>query len=241
MNIALVLAGGTGTRLGADTPKQYLKVKDKMIISYCLETFGKSEHIDGVCIVADLMWQEELKALIESYNDECLTQKTGNYIARKFRGFSAPGANRQLYIYNGLTDILKFAKEDSAILIHDAARPMLSGELIERCFTSYEGHDGVMPVLPMKDTVYMSEDGKVVSKLLKRENIFAGQSPELFNLGKYYKACEALLPDRIMTINGSTEPAILAGMDIAIVDGDEKNFKITTKADLERFERCVTE
>lgn len=238
MNIALVLAGGTGTRLGADMPKQYLKVKDKMIISYCLETFFSSKLIDAVCVVADPMWQEEI--IDEIDNLACKQEKDASP-TNKFRGFSLPGANRQLSIHNGLTDILKFAGDDSAVIIHDAARPLLSHELIEACFKAYEGHDGAMPVLPMKDTVYMSEDGKVVSKLLKRENIYAGQSPEVFNLGKYYEATGALLPEKILSINGSTEPAIMAGLDIAIVDGDEMNFKITTKADLDRFERMVTE
>lgn len=251
MNIALVLAGGTGTRLGADTPKQYLRVKDKMIISYCLETFFESELIDAICIVADPMWQEdvlaEMKNMQNAYKnvgtENCSNGKEVNSEEgiNKFMGFSLPGVNRQLSIYNGLTDILKFAGEDSKVLIHDAARPLLSHELIVRCFVACERHEGVMPVLPMKDTVYMSEDGKVVSKLLRRESVFAGQSPEIFNLGRYYEATKALLPEKILSIKGSTEPAIMAGMDIAIVDGDEMNFKITTKADMDRFERMVTE
>lgn len=98
-----------------------------------------------------------------------------------------------------------------------------------------KGHDGAMPVLPMKDTVYLSEDGVSVSELLNRSRLFAGQAPELFDLEKYYTANMALLPDRILSINGSTEPAVMAGMDIAMVAGDEGNYKITTAADLERF------
>lgn len=227
MNIALVLAGGTGSRLGADTPKQYLEVDNRMIISYCLETFLVSEYIDKIQIVADRNWHE-----VVGKEMDALEGTTGK---NKFCGFSEPGANRQLSIYNGLRDILEYADTEDKVMVHDGARPLLSETLIEKCFIAGEGHDGVMPVLPMKDTVYMSEDGKVVSKLLKRENIFAGQSPEVFVLGKYYDACEMLLPDRIMSINGSTEPAIMAGMDIAMVDGDENNFKITTTVDLEKF------
>lgn len=227
MNIALVLAGGTGSRLGADTPKQYLEVDNRMIISYCLETFLVSDYIDKIQVVADRNWHE-----IVGKEMDALESATGK---NKFFGFSDPGANRQLSIYNGLRDILEYADTEDKVMVHDGARPLLSETLIEKCFIAGEGHDGVMPVLPMKDTVYMSEDGKVVSKLLRRENIFAGQSPEVFVLGKYYDACEMLLPDRIMYINGSTEPAIMAGMDIAMVDGDENNFKITTTVDLEKF------
>lgn len=225
MNIALLLSGGTGTRLGAEIPKQYLKAKDKMIITYCLETLFASAKIDIVWVVADSNWQDDI----------ILELKKFGLKHSRLKGFSLPGANRQMSIYNGLTDVMKLAPEGSAVMIHDAARPLLTEELINRCFDSIGCHDGVMPVLPMKDTVYMSSDGKSVSELLDRQSIFAGQAPEVFDLYRYYQACYELLPDKIMMINGSTEPAILAGMNIAMVPGDEGNFKITTKEDLNRF------
>ena len=80
------------------------------------------------------------------------------------------------------------------------------------------------------------EEGKKIDALLNRSQIFAGQAPEVFRLGRYYEANQVLLPEKILTINGSTEPAILAGMDVVMIPGDEGNFKITTKADLERFQ-----
>jgi 2-C-methyl-D-erythritol 4-phosphate cytidylyltransferase len=122
------------------------------------------------------------------------------------------------------------------ILIHDAARPLLTRKLISDCFAALPGHDGVMPVLPMKDTVYVSNDGKTVDRLLDRSTIYAGQAPELYRLKPYYEACVALLPQEILSINGSTEPAIRAGLDVAMIPGDEGNYKITTKNDLEKFE-----
>ena len=87
----------------------------------------------------------------------------------------------------------------------------------------------------MKDTVYFSEEGKTIDALINRSKIYAGQAPEAFQLGKYYKATVELLPVEIFNINGSTEVAIKAGMDVVMIPGDERNFKITTKADLERF------
>lgn len=220
MNIALILAGGTGTRLGADIPKQYIKVNGKMIIDYCLETIELSSDIDEVWIVADEMWQQNIKKI------------------NKFRGYACPGRNRQLSIYNGLKAIegsLTGEEKEVNVLIHDAARPFLTEKLISECVKAVEGHDGVLPVLPMKDTVYYSEDGNVVSSLINRDKVYAGQAPELFRLKPYIKANEALLPDKILLINGSTEPAIMAGLDIAMIPGDENNYKITTKADMDRF------
>lgn len=243
MVTALLLSGGTGTRMGINTPKQYIEVKDRPIISYCLKTLLSHEKIDAVQIVADEMWRETILDcmgyLQGDEHDRAVPEKTDRGI-NKFRGFSGPGENRQLSIFNGLEDIRKYAEETDVVLIHDAARPLLSADMITACLEAMAGHDGVLPVLPMKDTVYYSEDGIRVSSLLERARIFAGQAPEAFALGKYYEANRELLPERILQINGSTEPAILAGLDIAMIPGDEGNFKITTKADLERFREIVS-
>ena len=220
MNIALVLAGGTGTRLGADIPKQYIEVRGKMIIDYCLETMEHSNDIAEVWIVADEMWREHIKKV------------------DKFKGYACPGRNRQLSIYNRLKAIeesLTGEEKEVNVLIHDAARPFLTEKLISECVKAIEGHDGVLPVLPMKDTVYYSEDGKVISSLINRDKLYAGQAPELFRLQPYIQANQALLPDKILLVNGSTEPAIMAGMDIVMIPGDENNYKITTKTDMKRF------
>ncbi|MBQ7920649.1 MAG: 2-C-methyl-D-erythritol 4-phosphate cytidylyltransferase [Lachnospiraceae bacterium] len=229
MNIALILSGGTGSRVGADIPKQYIEVKGQPIISYCLQTFLVHEEIDAVCIVADEAGQKYILEKSEGMTGFC----------EKFRGFSAPGATRQLSIFSGLEDIRKWADGEDFVLVHDAARPLLSAEMISQCFAAAKGHDGVLPVLPMKDTVYFSESGERVDQLLNRSNIFAGQAPEVFVLGKYYDANVRLLPEEILKINGSTEPAILAGMDIAMIPGEEQNFKITTRMDLDRFEEVL--
>lgn len=222
MNIALILSGGTGSRLGASLPKQYIEAGGKPVISYCLETLAGHRSIDAIQIVADEKWHDVIA------------------LPKKFHGFSEPGENRQLSILNGLTDIRRYAVGDDLVLIHDAARPMLSAAQISDILQAAEGHDGVMPVLPMKDTVYFSEDGKGVSKLLDRSKIFAGQAPEAFRLEPYYQANMALIPDDILRINGSTEPAIMAGLDIAMIPGDEANFKITTQEDLKKFQSFVS-
>lgn len=224
MNIALILSGGSGTRMGMQIPKQYIEVEGKPVIAYVLSVFEEHEMIDRIQIVADAAWQGEI----------------GHWTGEKTAGFSKPGANRQLSIYNGLQDILKYASDTDRVMIHDAARPCVTKQTITECLRALEQHEGVIPVLPMKDTVYECFEGKIVS-LLERSRIVAGQAPEGFVLGRYYQANRALLPDRIMSINGSTEPAVISGMDVVSIPGDERNFKITTRADLERFKRIVVE
>lgn len=235
MNIALILSGGTGTRFGTDIPKQYMEINDRPVISYCIEQLSKHSGIDAVQIVAASQWHE---TILECFKP-CDCQAYGGM--SKFRGFSEPGENRQLSIYHGLEDIRRYASESDVVMIHDAARPLLSAQMITDSLIAVEGHDGVLPVLPMKDTVYRSTDGRRISALLDRSEIYAGQAPETFKIGKYYEANRRLLPERICAVNGSTEPAVMAGMDIVMIPGDEKNFKITTKEDMERFYEIISQ
>lgn len=242
MVTALLLSGGTGTRMGVETPKQYIEINGKPIIAYSLQTLFSHEGIDAVQIVADEMWRETILGCMERLQgggNEGVSPVKRDRGIDKFRGFSAPGKNRQLSILNGLADIGTYVADSDYVLIHDAARPLLSADLITACLDAVAGHDGALPVLPMKDTVYFSEDGERITSLLERSRIYAGQAPEIFVYGRYYEANRALLPERILKINGSTEPAVMAGMDIAMIPGDEGNFKITTRGDLERFREII--
>ena len=224
MNIAIILAGGTGTRLGGDMPKQYIEVNGKPIIGYSIEVLDRHPQIDVIWIVADDVWRDYIKKSV------CM---------KKVKGFSLPGANRQLSVWNALCDVRFLAEPDTRVFIHDAARPVLTAGMVTEYLAKAKEHDGVLPALPMKDTVYMSADGTTITALLDRSRVVAGQAPEVIHYEKYYRANERLLPDEIMQINGSSEPAVLAGMEIAVVLGEEQNFKITTQADLERFRQLV--
>lgn len=230
MNVVLILSGGKGTRMELDIPKQYLEIEGRRILAYCMQPFAESGNIDAVQIVADTRWHSAVT--------ECL-EMTG--LMQRFRGFSVPGASRQLSVLNGLEDIRRYAQPDSAVIVHDAVRPRVSLALIERSLATLLGHDGVLPVLPMKDTVYYSQTGQMIDRLLQRKCVFAGQAPETFRLEPYLAANRALLPEKILEINGSTEPAILAGLDIVMIPGEEGNYKITTAEDLRRFEQDLQE
>ena len=231
MNIAIFLAGGKGSRINSDVPKQFLELSGKMMIIHSMQPFAELPFINNIMIVADEMFREKIEdALMEEHG-----------ISEKLLGFSDPGENRQLSIYNALKDIEKMGLGDMVdyCVIHDAARPFVTAETITECFEALEDHDGAMPVLPMNDTVYYSRTGQKVDELLNRNTIFAGQAPEVFDYKMYLKANENLLPDKILMIKGSTEPAVMAGMNIAMIPGDQRNFKITTDADLERAEGIV--
>ena len=234
MNYAILLAGGTGTRISSDIPKQYVRVGSHMMITVALKTLLECDRIDGVCIVADPSRRPEIESDIRSVGLD----------AEKVVPYANPGVNRQTSAFNGMNELIGKngePRENDTVLIHDAARPLLSKELLNNIYTALEGHDGVMPVLPMKDTVYLSEDGNRVSGLLDRSKVYAGQAPELFLFKKYYDANASLMPDKILGVNGASEPAIMAGMDMAMIPGDEGNFKVTTDADMDRYLAIVGE
>ena len=231
MNIGIVLAGGIGARLGANVPKAFVPVCGKPLIIYCLEALNQSALIDKIQIVVAEDWMAQVEEWTKEYE-----------VHKKVIGFSMPGDNRQMSIYNALVDLKEVAAAKDNVFVHDAARPILPSDMIERSFEGMAGYDGVLPVLPMKDTVYLSRDGKQVDSLLKREEIFAGQAPETFVYGKYLAANQTLVDSgKILDIKGSTEPAIMAGMKMHLIDGDERNFKITTHADLDRFTELAKE
>lgn len=230
MNTAILLSGGVGTRAGLKIPKQYIEINGRMIISYPLQTILCCAQISRIQIVAAEHWRDRIRAEMVRFAEKGLSMAYD---------FSDPGDTRQLSIYHALLDLRDILHKDDYVLIHDAARPFVSDDLLNDTLEAAQGHDGAIPVLPATDTMYRSTDGKTLNGCIPREQIYAGQAPEAFRFGPYLKANEALLPDRIREINGSTEPALLAGLDIAILPGEPSNFKVTVAEDMDRVRQVI--
>lgn len=226
-NIAVILSGGVGSRIGGDLPKQYIKVNGIPVIQYCLETFIQHDLIQKIVICCADQWKSFVEDMLASMN------------VTKEILFSPAGDTRQLTVFNALVKLNGVCDDEDIILIHDAARPLVSVDLINRCIESSVCMDGALPVVGVKDTIYLSEDGKIISNLLNRSCLFAGQSPETLRYGKYYKICSELSRSEIINITGSTEIAYNKGMSISLVQGEDLNFKITTYEDLLNFENIV--
>jgi len=227
-NIAIILSGGTGTRLGSTMPKQYIEVGGKPIIMYCVETIAAMPEIDEIVICLADEWMSFMQETISSAG-----------ITKPIH-YSQPGEVRQLTILNALELLAANGTDKNAIVvIHDSARPLVSAELIKRCIDGCQDADGVLPVLPVKDTLYLSRDHKEISGLLKRSEVVAGQAPEAFRLGAYLDIHHKMTHDEILAISGSTEIAYKNGMRIALVEGEERNFKITTAEDLDNFKHIL--
>ena len=131
------------------------------------------------------------------------------------------------------------ADENDNVIIHDSVRPLLSNKLICDCFESLDEYDGCMPVIPVNDTVYQSQDGKHISSLLNRDTLFAGQAPEAFKLKKYYEINCDLGKEQLAAVRGTSEIAYKNNFNICLIPGEDMNFKLTTPADLTRFKTII--
>lgn len=229
MNTAIILAGGVGSRMGeCASPKQYLPLQGRPVIDYSLCVFQEHPNIDSIVIVAAEEWRSFLNDLISQGN------------ITKFLGYADPGTTRQFSIFNGLQAVQHLAPETDNVVIHDAARPLVTAELISACLDGLTHADGVMPVLPMKDTCYLSEDGQHISRLVPRKELFAGQSPEAFHFYPYLRAHEDMPREEMEAISGSSEMAFKCGLHVFLTPGSENNIKLTTKKDFTLLEKYLS-
>lgn len=228
MNIAIILSGGTGTRMGLSIPKQYVEVCGKLVIEYCLKTLLRHNDVNMGIIGVAYEWEEVVKKCVEKVSPTIPVF------------YAKPGETRQESIINTLNVAKKNgASASDIVLIHDAARPLLSEKLVTDCFLACNDADAVLPVIPVKDTTYLSQDGKHIDSLLERKTLWNGQAPEAFRFGSYYEANMGLSKEELNRITGSTEVAYRTGLKCILIPGDTNNFKITTPEDLSNFESII--
>lgn len=228
MNIAIILSGGIGTRMGLSIPKQYVVVEGKPVIEYCLKTLLNHSEIDMAIIGMADEWIGFVQKSVKRVNPKIPVY------------YSKPGEVRQGSIINALQMAKeKGANDNDIILIHDAARPLLTSQLISHCLAACKDADAVLPVIPVKDTIYLSNDGVHIDSLLERKTLWNGQAPEAFQFGSYFEANMLLSAEELNRITGSTEISYRSGLKCVLIPGDTNNFKITTKEDLSNFKSII--
>ena len=172
---------------------------------------------------------------------------------KKITCYAIPAnTGRQGSVLNAMQEILRDicgevdveqVPDDDTVLIHDAARPLLTTKMVDECYEAFDGHDGIMMVLPLYGNIYRTkEEGWTIEITpMDRKGVVIEQTPAIFRLKKYYKANMALMPDKLCRIKGLAEPALKAGLEVVTVEGDDRNFKVTTEADLERYMQLKSE
>lgn len=228
MNIALIIAGGVGARMGQDIPKQFINVYDKPIILYTMEAFQNHPDIDGIEVVCLDGWHDILRAYAKQFG------------ISKLESIVSGGKNGQDSIRNGLYDIAtRHNDENDIVLIHDAIRPMLSKDVIDDNLRVCKEHGNAITVLPCNAAMLKTFDGVETEEQVPRDNLKETQTPQSFYLKDIIAAHKEALRKGITNSVASCTMYIELGKKLYMSAGAEKNLKLTTTEDIEIFKALL--
>ncbi len=234
MAIAIVLAGGSGSRMNSEVAKQYLLLKGKEILYYSLKTFQDNKNISDIILVAR---PEDI--------DYCRYNIVEKYGFEKIRKICAGGKERYNSVYNGLCLVEELSKdiEHEVVLIHDGARPFVTHEMIDRSVSNMEFGSACTVGVPVKDTIKIvfEKDGEMFGKETPdRNTLYQIQTPQTFKYELIRLAYEKMLSDKNHNITDDTMIVELyGGMGCKVIMGSYENLKITTPEDLIFAEKIV--
>jgi 2-C-methyl-D-erythritol 4-phosphate cytidylyltransferase / 2-C-methyl-D-erythritol 2,4-cyclodiphosphate synthase len=215
---ALVVAAGRGTRLGAPLPKQYLPLGGTAVLRHGVATLLSHPAINTVCVI--IHPDDHVHYAAATIGLDLLPPVAG-------------GAQRQDSVRNGLESLADDAPE--FVLIHDGARPFLDHGVIDRVLAGLEAYPGAIAALPVRDTVKRGE-GTLIAATLDRSALWRAQTPQGFHYAPIAAAHRAAAGAEL---SDDAAVAERAGMAVALVEGSEDNFKVTTMDDLARAERVL--
>lgn len=216
-NIAIILASGTGSRLGDKTPKQYLTINGKTILEYSFEKFQMHDEIDNVYVVCSGEFQEKVLSLFENFS--------------KFKTTIIGGKTRMDSTKNAVNTLSKICSNSDILLFHDCARPFVTQKIISENIFFAKKYGACSTAIPVTNTVYNCKD-ETLTNILNRENLFFAQTPQSFSVSTIKNAFDNLKTKQELTDDASVVfSASKNSSNVHIVLGDPDNFKITTKTD----------
>lgn len=213
MITAILLMGGSGARFQSSIPKQFHHLSGKKIYLHTLETFLKSELFQEIILVCPKEWEGMVK------------EEAPFPIVKVVAG----GSTRQESSYLGL---LSCASNTQIVLIHDAVRPFVSLEVLQKNVESAKKHKAVDTCIPSADTIVHSEDGQSISSIPNRAHYLRGQTPQTFSYPLILSAHQEALKKGLMNISDDCRLVLEMGQKVHIVEGSDENIKITTELDL---------
>lgn len=219
MITALIFAGGTGKRMNSRSkPKQFLEMHGKPIIIYTLEHFEYHNEVDRIVIVCLTEWIEELKGLLKRYG------------ITKVVDIVSGGETGHDSIYNGLDVMRNNTNSEDIVLIHDGVRPLINEELISQNIDAVRQHGNAITVEAARESVVRSVDGKSISDVPPRTQMYTAKAPQSFRYGEILELYERAREDHIKTID-SAHLCSLYNVEMHIVESTKNNLKITEPAD----------
>ena len=219
---AVIVAGGSGTRMGGSTPKQFLLLNDKPILYYTLKVFLEAYEDVQIILVLPEEYTELGREIIDAYFDYSRIQITSG------------GETRFHSVKNGLA----LADKESIIFIHDAVRCLVTIDLIHRCFENALKTGSAVPALRSKDSVRLLNEKENDNEVLERSKVVFIQTPQTFHSRILVPAFEIDYKERF-TDEATVVEAF--GLKISLIEGEESNIKITRPIDLFVAEKLLTE
>ena len=216
--VAVVLGGGIGNRFGATVPKQLLSLSGKTLVEHCVTAFSAAPGVDEVLLVMPADYADEAAKL------------AGDQVRAVIPG----GVTRSDSVRNALAYLgARHPAETTGVLLHDAARPLVSQRIIADCITALRTNDAVGTAIPTSDTIVIAEDG-VMSHVPPRETLYRCQTPQCFRLSVIAKAHELAASDPafVPTDDCGVVLRYLPDVPVHIVQGSERNIKVTYPHDL---------
>ncbi len=225
LQVAILLAGGSGQRFGADRPKQFVRIGERTVLEHSLAAFEQSPHIDAVVVVSHPHHLDEVRELLPPSQHP------------KLLAVVAGGAERQdstLNALRALTQITDTPLKQIRILIHDAVRPAVSQSIIERVCTALHTHQAANLVVPVTDTLLKINDNGTTAAMPSRARFRRVQTPQGFHASTLQHAYDVALtdPNFQATDDCGVVFRYLPEVQIALVEGEQRNIKLTYPEDL---------
>lgn len=227
-NIALIFAGGVGSRMNSQAkPKQFLELHGKPIIVYTLEIFQNHPEIDGIVVACVADWLDRMRELIARYQ---LTK-----VVEIVKG----GETGQLSIFNGLLSIEKYFSDDSAVLIHDGVRPLIDHQVITNNIEQAKLSGNAITTSPTTETFVVVDDSMVVQEVPARKHSRLAKAPQSFVLKDIIAVHRQALEDGVTDAIDSCMLMSMYGHTLTLVEGPVENIKITTPTDYFMFRAII--
>jgi len=205
MNTAIILAAGNSNRFGGNIPKQFIRIKNRLLIDFSISTFEKIKNIDKIIIVVS---KQYYGMMIKEYPKHTIV---------------LGGKTRKQSSHNGL---LSCDKNTKKVLLHDSARPLVTKDLINNCIDVLDDYNAVTLAISVNDTIAKVKNSSII-KIDDRETLRAMQTPQGFN---FTKIRNAHIEDK-KNYTDDIQLMLNSNYDCKFIEGDEINFKVTTKND----------
>ena len=226
-NILMLMMGGSGTRFGADIPKQYIEIDEVPIFAYILKKYSDMPEIDEIVVISHADWIDFVK------------EWAGKVCPQRTVHVTEGGSTRSGSVLNGLTKAGEFAAEDDVVLIHDATHPYVDVEGTKKVIEGVKEYGGATLAQYQYDTVYSKNKDDILEEVIPREKVAAGASPEGFRYGEIYRIYRETPESEFERMTSAGAIALANNITMKVVKADIINLKITYQEDMAIFRKLA--